>query len=122
MNSARVFFGVVSTLIVVFLVAGHPARSADPAPAKPAVTGDVVAYEEGKSITIEVGAGTSAGRRKLEFAIVKDKTEIKLLGDAKALKVGMDASIWTGKGTSVNKAVATRIEAWPHGAVLKEKK
>ena len=122
MKLARVFSGVVGALIVALLVAGNPAQSADPAPAKLAAKGDVVAYEEGKSITIEVGAGTAAGRRKLEFAIVKDKTEIKLLGDAKALKVGMDASVWTEKGTTGNKAVATRIEAWLHGAVLKDNK
>lgn len=109
MKAARVFSGVVGALFAALLFADSPAQSADPAPAKLAVKGAVVAYEEGKSITIE--AASAAGKRKVEFAIVKDKTEIKLLGDAKAIKVGMDASVWTEKGAVGNKPTAARIEA-----------
>lgn len=109
MNPVRVSTALTAALAL--LLCGTLARSAqNAAQAKPAVKGAVVAFDEGKSITIEVA--TSAGKRKMEFTIVKDKTEIKLLGDAKAVKVGMVASIWAEK-TNIGKTVATKIEAGP---------
>ena len=97
----------LSAAILLLLAGASAAWSADD-PAKPTAKGEVVAYEEGKSITLEVA--TSAGKRKMEFTIMKDKTEIKLLGDTKVIKVGMIASVWAQK-TNTGQNVATKIEA-----------
>jgi len=59
----------------------------------PTAQGKIVGYEEGKSITIEVATG-ALGNQKLEFAIGKDATEIRLLQGAKVIAVGAPASVW----------------------------
>ncbi|MCI0359073.1 MAG: DUF1549 and DUF1553 domain-containing protein [Planctomycetaceae bacterium] len=91
-----------------------PARAARPANPQaadqqrdpPTVTGTVVAYEAGKSITIETR--NRNGAKKSEFAIVKEKTKIELPPRQAEIKVGMTLSVWADKE---NPATAARIGA-----------
>ncbi len=85
--------------------AQRPGSAADTA--APTATGKVVAYEADKSITIEVRQ-RGGQTKKVEFAIVKDKTKVELLGMTKAIEVGTEVRIWADKD---NPKAAARITA-----------
>ena len=82
-----------------------PTQRAQAAAEAPAIVGQVAAIQADKSITVEVKqrGGTT---RQSEFSIVKDQTKIELLGDAKAIAVGMPVSIWADKD---NPKLASRV-------------
>ncbi|MCI0355656.1 MAG: hypothetical protein L0099_11550, partial [Acidobacteria bacterium] len=75
--------------------------------AAPTATGKVVAYEVDKSITVEVKQ-RGGEAKKLDFAIVKDKTKVELLGRAKAIELGAQVRVWADKD---NPKTAARITA-----------
>src|SRR5688500_10542328 len=62
----------------------------------PEIVGQVVAYEADKSITIEIKQ-RGGQSRKSEFTIAGGQTQIELVGDTKAITVGMSVSITTDK-------------------------
>ncbi len=97
----------MATLLIVNLIgsAQRPRPGADTA--APTATGKVVVYEVDKSITVEVKQ-RGGQTKKLEFAIVKDKTQVELLGATKAVEVGTEVRIWADKD---NPKAAARIAA-----------
>lgn len=74
--------------------------------AAPSALGQVVAYEAGKSITVEIRRRGGEASRS-EFTL-NDKSTIELRGDAKEIQVGMPVSVWTDKDSP---KVASRIVA-----------
>src|SRR5262245_1007116 len=62
----------------------------------PAATGKVVAYDAGKSLTVEVKQRGGL-TKKVEFVIVKDKTKVELTGTIRAIEVGTDVKVWADK-------------------------
>src|SRR5262245_10828764 len=62
----------------------------------PAATGKVVAYDAGKSLTVEVKQRGGL-TKKVEFVIVKDKTKVELVGRTKAIEVGTEVKVWADK-------------------------
>jgi hypothetical protein len=73
----------------------------------PTATGKVVLYEVGKSIAVEVKQ-RGGQTKKLEFAIVKDKTKVELQGATRAIEVGTEVRVWADKD---NPKAAARIAA-----------
>lgn len=73
----------------------------------PTATGKVLAYDSAKAITVEV-MQRGGQTKKLEFAIVKDKTKVELLGAVEAIEVGIQVRIWADKDTP---NTAARISA-----------
>jgi ribosomal protein S17 len=102
---------LVVSAMAVLLIANtsspgqRPRPGADAGP--PTATGKVLAYEADKSITIEVRQRGGL-TKKVEFALVKDKTKLELLGATKTIAVGTEVRIWADKD---NPSTAARIAA-----------
>jgi hypothetical protein len=105
--------GIVFVLITCWILAtpesvqAQRKKNPDATPAKtdaPTIVGQVVAYEPGKSITVENRNRKVV--RKGEFVIVKDKTKIELPPRVKEIAVGMQIAVWADKD---DPKVAARI-------------
>jgi len=101
----------VTSIILAMLVTSAAAQDRGRgAPAEPpTIQGKVTAYAPDQTITV----GTRArGGAVLEtaFSIVKDKTQVVLEGDLKAIEVGTSVSVWADKDSPKN---AARIIARP---------
>ncbi|MCI0492438.1 MAG: hypothetical protein L0Z07_05845, partial [Planctomycetes bacterium] len=86
-------------------------RPAAPAAAAPTVTGKIVAYEPGKTITLETTARN--GVKRSEFTIDKDKTKIELPPRINGITVGITLSIWADQE---NPTLAVKIGAGANNA------
>jgi hypothetical protein len=96
--------------VMTFLVvnSGAPAqRPKADVVGPPTATGKVVSYEADKAIAVEVKQ-RGGKTKKAEFAIVKDKTKIELVGMTKAIDVGTDVKVWADKDDA---KIAARISA-----------
>src|SRR5262245_59247476 len=62
-----------------------------PAQAPATAVGQIITYEPEKSLAVEIKIRGGKARQQ-EFVIATDHTKIELLGDAKALAVGMPVS------------------------------
>jgi hypothetical protein len=102
---ARAGLTVLAVATLLIVNSSGSAQRPKAGDAAPAATGKVVAYEVDKSISVEVKQRGGL-TKKLEFAIVKDKTKVEYLALAKALGVGTQVQIWADKE---NPKIAVRI-------------
>lgn len=87
-RNARVSAAVVAVAMMPLVSSRGPAQRERPADAgPPTATGKVIAYEAGKSITVEVKKRGGLVEKR-EFTVVKDKTKVELLGRTKAIELG----------------------------------
>src|SRR5262245_2229180 len=104
--SARVAWTMLA--VALLLLAGTSGSAQRPGgDTPPTVTGKVAAYDAGKFITVEVKKRNEPVTQH-QFAIVKDKTKVELLGETKAIAVGVPVQVWADKD---NPKVAARIVA-----------
>jgi RNA polymerase sigma factor (sigma-70 family) len=82
-------------------------------PKSPTAQGKILAYEEGKSITLGLTT-TNVGGRQAAFLIERDVTEVRLLQGLTGITVGQNASVWVDSpGPAQNApAKAALIEAY----------
>ena len=84
----------VATLLIVTSSGSGQRPQADAT--APTATGKVIAFEGDKSLTVEVKK-RGGQVEKVEFAIVKDRTKVELLGTTKAIEIGTEVRVWADK-------------------------
>jgi hypothetical protein len=126
MTFSRMTPSLLAAILVVALASREPAQrpnnqnpnQAKPDANAPTATGKVVAYEADKSITLEVGGGRTEAK-KVEFALVKDKTKIELPPRVKdkGIQAGMVLAVWADKDNPRQAARIAVPAAGPGGGV-----